>query len=169
MRLPLVNLVYRHLATFPGVLPWAWAFLRPAMISGAIDAARARIVDAAPLPDLQAIASADLPTDGVALADVVDAYNRGNGLNLVALTLLRLAIDLPTTVGATAPVQVDPVPDVGEMPALTPIQALRRSRSGPRPRGGGGSRPAWRRRHRSHFQLLPASGELAAAAGRRYP
>ena len=27
---PQVNLIFRHLATFPGVLDWAWAVLGPA-------------------------------------------------------------------------------------------------------------------------------------------
>ena len=26
---PVVNLIWRHLATFPGALPWAWQSLRP--------------------------------------------------------------------------------------------------------------------------------------------
>ena len=31
-----VNLVWRHLATFPGALPWAWGTLRPLYVAGII-------------------------------------------------------------------------------------------------------------------------------------
>ena len=31
---PMVALIYRHLATIPGALEWAWALLRPVMAAG---------------------------------------------------------------------------------------------------------------------------------------
>ncbi len=42
-RLPLVNLIYRHLATIPGALPWAWGLLRPAFADGSLEAAAGRV------------------------------------------------------------------------------------------------------------------------------
>ena len=39
---PVVNLVWRHLATIEGALPWAWGAVRPAYRSGAVAAATAR-------------------------------------------------------------------------------------------------------------------------------
>ena len=35
--LPVVNLIYRHFATLPGVLPWIWGLVRPALQSGQVD------------------------------------------------------------------------------------------------------------------------------------
>ena len=31
---PLVNLIHRHLATLPGVLPWVWQAIRPPLEDG---------------------------------------------------------------------------------------------------------------------------------------
>ena len=31
-----VNLIWRHLATMPGALPWAWETVRPLYVSGAL-------------------------------------------------------------------------------------------------------------------------------------
>ena len=31
-----VNLIWRHLATIPGALPWAWGMLRPVYVDGTI-------------------------------------------------------------------------------------------------------------------------------------
>lgn len=88
---PLVNLVYRYLATRPGALAWAWGWLRPHFASGALAeqadllrAAAARqtagwTLDPGPLPDAERMGA------------LVAAYNRANGLNLMALThLLQL-------------------------------------------------------------------------------
>ncbi|MFC7688420.1 hypothetical protein ACFQY5_01010 [Paeniroseomonas aquatica] len=38
---PQVNLIYRHLATLDGVLPWVWAAIRPPLLDGRLAAARA--------------------------------------------------------------------------------------------------------------------------------
>ncbi|MGB1006333.1 MAG: hypothetical protein ACPGVX_04115, partial [Thalassobaculaceae bacterium] len=34
--LPVVNLVWRHLATIPGGLPWTWDQVKPFYVSGAV-------------------------------------------------------------------------------------------------------------------------------------
>ncbi|MBT6830354.1 MAG: hypothetical protein HOA58_12620, partial [Rhodospirillaceae bacterium] len=47
-RVPMVALIYRHLATHDGVLEWSWRVLAPAMRSGALSAA-ARQAAAVPL------------------------------------------------------------------------------------------------------------------------
>ena len=33
---PYVSSLFRHLAIYPGLLPWAWRVLRPALVSGAL-------------------------------------------------------------------------------------------------------------------------------------
>jgi hypothetical protein len=48
--LPVVNLIWRHLATLPDVLPWAWAMVAPLIGSTAMGAARNRMADAITLP-----------------------------------------------------------------------------------------------------------------------
>jgi len=45
---PLVNLIHRHLATLPGVLPWVWQAIRPPLEDGRLAGARERL--AAPDP-----------------------------------------------------------------------------------------------------------------------
>src|SRR5687768_207550 len=97
-RLPLVNLIYRHLATIPGALPWAWGLLRPAFADGSLEAAAGRVHAALSLPSLDPITPAALDASGLSRADreqveeVIAAYNRGNSLNLVGLTAVRLAL-----------------------------------------------------------------------------
>lgn len=76
--LPLVNLIWRHFATLPGVLAWAWESVAPAM--PLVPAATERVAAALePLPRLA------MGPDAAALARL---YNRGNLSNLVVLTAL---------------------------------------------------------------------------------
>lgn len=56
---PYVSSLQRYLATLPGVLEWAWAAVRPAMVSGAIPEAGWRIASAFRLPPLPAASSAE--------------------------------------------------------------------------------------------------------------
>lgn len=91
--LPLVNLVYRHLAVDADRLERAWEQLRPNLADAAMDAAEADLLeaaraDAAPLSraTLQAVGLDDPAL--VMLADTLDAYNRANPRNLVALLAL---------------------------------------------------------------------------------
>jgi hypothetical protein len=100
MRLPLVNLIWRHLATMPGVLPWAWSLVRPLAATGALDAALARLLDAAPRLELGE--GKPLAAEPAALA-VVRSYNRGNAMNLVALSAVLLALENPAAVAKGSP------------------------------------------------------------------
>jgi hypothetical protein len=92
---PLVNLIHRHLATLPGVLPWIWQAIRPPLEDGRLAGARERLAAALALPPLPnpALAAAGLaPADRAALAALVETYNRGNLTNLILLTALRRAL-----------------------------------------------------------------------------
>jgi hypothetical protein len=95
---PVVNLVYRHLATLPGALPYAWRVLRDGYATGEV-AARAAALRAklgAGLPPLSGASFRLLGLDKRAIEDigaVIEAYNTGNSLNLVALTALRLVVE----------------------------------------------------------------------------
>jgi len=129
MRVPTVNLIHRHMAALPGVLPWAWSLLRGPMRSGAVDACRQRLTAGlslkltapTPLP-------APLPTSLTAL---LSAYNRGNGLNLVALTALRAALDLPAIPNGPmddaqiAPEEAEPLPPVPRLDDLPAAMQVR--------------------------------------------
>ncbi|HVM81098.1 MAG TPA: hypothetical protein VMU06_18905 [Stellaceae bacterium] len=95
---PVVNLVYRHLATLPGALPWAWRVLRDGYATGEV-AARAAALRAklgAGLPPLSGASFRLLGLDKRAIEDigaVIETYNAGNALNIVALTALRLVVE----------------------------------------------------------------------------
>lgn len=91
---PVVNLIWRHLATIDGGLDWAWGTAKPIYSSGqaaaSADALFARLPIAMPEP----LAPGALPAVGVAGEDlttvraIAAGYNRGNGLNLLALGAL---------------------------------------------------------------------------------
>ena len=94
LRLPLVNLIYRHFATIPGVLPHIWGWVREMTLSGGLEAALDKINRDLPVPQLEPFETswfADLnQVNRVAIKRVLEAYNRGNGLNLIALTAIKM-------------------------------------------------------------------------------
>ena len=92
--LPSTNLVWRHMATLPGVLEWAYGSLEPPFSAGAFRALGAEISAAAPPPPMAALGEADgLDRDTLAAAAAAMAfYNRANPINLVALSALRRAL-----------------------------------------------------------------------------
>jgi hypothetical protein len=90
-----VNLVWRHLATFPGALPWAWETVRPLYADGTIRreaaafrASRRLPEVAAPPPEVLAAAGFG-PEDLLGIRDVLDAYERTNPMALVALSVAQ--------------------------------------------------------------------------------
>lgn len=140
---PIVNLIWRHFATLPGVLPWAWETARGAIGSATVaeGAERmARLVRAAPGLDLSAAGRAfrALPAeDRARVADVVRVYNRGNSVNLQVLSAVRRCIssgaptgDAPPRAGGAplAPVaaSIPPLPRMDDLPgaARAEVSAL---------------------------------------------
>ena len=93
---PMVPLIYRHLATIPGALEWAWALLGPALRSGRLQKAAwdmSRAIQLEPAVELPAealrilgICAADLDE----LRKLLSAYNRSNPVNLLGLRCLAL-------------------------------------------------------------------------------
>jgi hypothetical protein len=97
--IPIVNLIWRHLATIPGGLAWVWTLVKPLYVSGELD----RLADAtralvsfptlAPLPDFVWDSVAIDRNDRRSIAALIQNYNRGNGVNflalLVAVSVLR--------------------------------------------------------------------------------
>ena len=93
---PMVALIYRHLATIPGALEWAWELLEPAMRAGVVQQSAWQLAERARVPRQPAIPAAALRAAGIdeadqrAIAQVLDAYNRANPVNLMAVRCLSL-------------------------------------------------------------------------------
>ena len=79
-----VNLVWRHLATFEGALPWAWGAVKPLYLAGMPDKAARRFRETMAVPKL-----ASLGGEQPASVDAVLAsYDHSNTINLFALGAL---------------------------------------------------------------------------------
>ncbi len=101
---PVVNLLFRTLASAPGALTWAWRVVRPAYQSGGLDQAGATLTigtigddlsDAPPL-NLAAPALLSAEVDAQALTiirTIFSHYNASNRPTLVAVMLLQRALD----------------------------------------------------------------------------
>jgi hypothetical protein len=79
-----VNLVWRHLATIDGALPWAWAAVKPLYAQGIADRAAARFRESMTLPVLGSLAG-EAPAS---VDDVLASYDHSNTINLFALGAL---------------------------------------------------------------------------------
>jgi hypothetical protein len=135
MGVPIVNLIWRHFATLPGVLPWAWETARGAIRSATVAEGSARMVAlvreapgeglAAAEPALRALP----PEERARVADVVRVYNRGNQVNLQVLTAVRRIIASGAPDGAAERPAPDtkasaPTVAVTAMPPLPRMDAL---------------------------------------------
>lgn len=94
---PMVALIFRHLATLPGALEWTWNALGPAWRHGRLQEAGWQVASAAPLVPLAKVPREVLTALGVDEAGlreiriVVAAYNAANPENMLSiLCLLRL-------------------------------------------------------------------------------
>ncbi len=79
-----VNLVWRHLATLDGALPWAWDAVRPLYLLGMADAAVVRFRKVMILPTLGSLAGEEPASVDAVLA----SYDHSNTINLFALGAL---------------------------------------------------------------------------------
>ncbi len=128
---PMVALIFRHLASLPGGIEWAWDALAPAWRSGQLQEAAWRIAREAPLVPIGAIhreALVALGVDGAGEREVrvvLDAYNRANPENMVSvLCLLRLLrgasaatpLDARAWTPPPAPGPLVPMSDVAKLP-----------------------------------------------------
>lgn len=95
---PMVNLIFRHMATVPGCLHWAWATIRPLYINGVIPKAASELtaqvmpgqtVDLTPAIKKANLSAADIKS----IERVLDAYGRANPMNLIGLQVINLALD----------------------------------------------------------------------------
>lgn len=79
-----VNLVWRHLATMDGALPWAWMAVKPLYLQGMADRAAVRFREGMALPVLGNLAGDEPPSVGAVLA----SYDHSNTINFFALGAL---------------------------------------------------------------------------------
>lgn len=94
-----VNLIWRHLATIEGALPWAWSAVRPLYVEGVIEAEaehlreRMRLLDLprVPVEALEAVGLDEVALSGV--DTVLRTYDRSNTMNLLALSALLAGLD----------------------------------------------------------------------------
>ena len=124
----LVNLVYRHLATVPGALEWAWYTVGEPFRAG-VFAERSKallpVVDRPPRRRISLI-SAELPLEEARqVLATLDAYNRANPMNAVSLRVIALALEAGRP---AAPLPVTPpsvtTPSHGDLPGLLPMGSL---------------------------------------------
>lgn len=148
---PMVALIYRHLATIPGALEWAWALLRPAMTSGLLQERAWELAAGNSLPFSASIPRPALRVAGISaddqrtIANVLDAYNRANPVNILAVQYLAHllhrtaadATDLPPFSSWEAPQALAPLPAMIEPQDMDPkvreLVGLLTDRGEPRP------------------------------------
>ena len=148
---PMVALIFRHIATLPGGIEWAWGALGPAWKAGRVQEAAWRIAGEAPLEPLTPMpreALLALGVDDAALREigvVLRAYNLANPENLLSvLCLTRLLggasgephVDARDWVPPPAPGPLVPMIDVARAPpevaALLDLVATPGDDGGPR-------------------------------------
>jgi len=106
--IPLVNLIWRHLATIPGGLAWVWTLVKPLYVCGELDRLSHETSALVSFPTLKPLP--DCVWDGVGIdrnarqviARLIESYDRGNGGNFLALlTAVSVLRDgLPTSRGS---------------------------------------------------------------------
>jgi hypothetical protein len=118
-RVGVVNLVWRHLATFPGALPWVWESVRPLYVDGTIERRAATLRASIPLSGFPVFPAAVLAAAGLSRHDleqirtILSAYNRTNAMALIALSAVRCKIagttETDEVLGVVSPCPQSPV------------------------------------------------------------
>ena len=94
MGIPLITSIWRGLAGMEGDLTRVWQEAKPIYLSGHPEKALARVVEQCGLPMPEPLAPSQLACAGIddsqlaSIRTMVDAYNRSNGMNMVALAAL---------------------------------------------------------------------------------
>jgi len=128
---PVVNLIWRNLATIPNGLQWAWSTAKPLYASGAIYPEAYALRTEQKLLTLPALSVAALEAVGVTadgretIRRILDSYDRSNPLNLIAL--LVLLGELRGEASAAGRVQADDARGAavaGSLPALLALDEM---------------------------------------------
>jgi hypothetical protein len=125
--LPIVNLIYRHLATRPGRLEETWAALRPSLTSSAAERAAAELVSGAAPPRVDPIPGRALAAVGLAAREAalaratLDAYARANSRNLLGMVaLLEGCSGTGGGADAAGPAPSEPILPMADLASLSP-------------------------------------------------
>jgi hypothetical protein len=92
-------LIYRHFATYPGLLPWAWDIIGPELESGRVVGHALDAVARTPVIGLPAVAEETFQNTGVdarsrqLIDGMLATYNRMNPVNLSLISSIRTLID----------------------------------------------------------------------------
>jgi hypothetical protein len=128
---PVVNLIWRHLATFPGCLDWAWRSLRPLYESGAVGAEARALREGLNIPVLGGLSGAGFQALGLGAHDIAQimmilrSYERSNAMNMIALGALLARLDGVTEPRLPAPLPHEDAGAVGgAMPGLLSLDAM---------------------------------------------
>ncbi|MEM7250060.1 MAG: hypothetical protein AAF493_01465 [Pseudomonadota bacterium] len=130
--LPIVNLIWRHLATRPAALDWAWERARPIYANGIAARESAAFRAALPIPQLPPLKVAIGEGLGLEASDratitaIIETYNRGNTLNLTALCALLVTNrdegkDRPIEPRSIATPTEAPLSAIPSIPALSDL------------------------------------------------
>lgn len=128
---PYVSSLFRHLATYPGLLEWIWEITRPAFLAGAVQHTGWRHVDVSALAPLPAVPRPALRALGVdaeaekVIGDVCRTFTRVSPINLVFAGCLRQLLTdatLVTSGAATVPETLPPA--LPRLPAMVAWDAL---------------------------------------------
>ncbi len=131
---PYVSSLQRYLATMPGVLEWAWAAVRPALVSGPIQETGWRLADAArlsPLPPADPATRAAWKLDAnaqTAIRAIAENFVRVSPVNLMTGACLKSLLTGQTPGGTgiaaiwTPPAMLAPMPGNADPGSLPPEQ-----------------------------------------------
>jgi hypothetical protein len=130
-RVGVVNLIWRHLATFPGALPWVWQSVRPLYVDGTIEREAAALRASIAVPELPAFPASALVAAGLSGHDldqiraILAAYDRTNAMALIALSAVGCKIagvsgDAAIASGSELPFA--PAPELGLPPLPSPSE-----------------------------------------------
>ena len=120
---PYVSSLFRHLAAYPGLLPWAWRVLRPALLSGAVQHLAWQRVDVSelpPLPPLSREALAGLGVDAAslpAIRTVCESFTRVSPINLVVAACLARLLEGGVS-GVSPGITLEPADLPAPLPAI---------------------------------------------------
>ncbi len=131
---PMVNLVFRHMSTVDGCLPWAWGCLEPIYRGGAIHEAGARMAILSQQIGISRGPGA-VGMRAEAIGDTLTAYIRANPINMIGLSVLARILDERAPIDVVPPggparvkaiAQILPMADLATVPprSLDKLQSL---------------------------------------------
>jgi hypothetical protein len=131
---PYVSSLQRYLATMPGVLEWAWAAIRPAMVSGIVPEAGWRLANSVRMTPLPPVSVAERAawrldtTDRATVRTIAENFVRVSPVNLMTGACLRVMLTSPPPHGPgitetwTPPEMLPPMPGNADPLTLPPDQ-----------------------------------------------